>query len=137
LLPVFHAVTVSPYLYHPTLPAWGQVLSAPPQPAEFDRYKVFAETKPIEAKPPPPLPRPTPEPTPSSPRCLHADPPHPLGLMRARRERPRRCRATEQGNEVPPSPVEHAPPGTGGTSLPQGQDAAEAPAGPWGRPESF
>jgi len=51
-----------PYLYHPTLPACGQVLSAPPQPAEFDRYKVFAETKPIEAKPPPPLPQPTPEP---------------------------------------------------------------------------
>src|SRR5438045_658064 len=51
-----------PYLYHPTLPACGQVLSAPPQPLN-DRYKVFAETKP----PPPPLPQPRPERPPSSP----------------------------------------------------------------------
>jgi hypothetical protein len=27
----------------------------------------------------------------------HANPPHPLGLLRARRERPRRRRATERG----------------------------------------
>src|SRR5262249_45795236 len=30
----------------------------------------------------------------------HADPPHPLGLLRARRERPRRCRAAEQRDEL-------------------------------------
>jgi len=30
-----------------------------------------------------------------------------------------------------------SPPGTRYASLPQGQDAPEAPAGPWGRPESF
>src|SRR5262245_58474927 len=29
----------------------------------------------------------------------HADPPHPLGLLRARRERPRRC-AAEKGDEL-------------------------------------
>ena len=41
---------------------------SPASAAEFDRYKVFAETKPIEAKPPPPLPQPPPERPPSSPR---------------------------------------------------------------------
>src|SRR5262249_57533757 len=30
----------------------------------------------------------------------HADPPHPLGLLRARRERPRGRRATEQRDEL-------------------------------------
>src|SRR5262245_23678520 len=30
------------------------------------------------------------------------DPPHPLTLLRARRERPRRCRAAEQTDEVAP-----------------------------------
>jgi hypothetical protein len=30
----------------------------------------------------------------------HADPPHPLRLLRARRERPHRRRATEQRDEV-------------------------------------
>jgi hypothetical protein len=39
-----------------------------PASAQFDRYKVFTETKPIEAKPPPSLPQPTPEPRPKSPR---------------------------------------------------------------------
>jgi hypothetical protein len=32
----------------------------------------------------------------------HADAPHPLGLLRARRERPRH-RATEERNELAPS----------------------------------
>src|SRR5262249_32596723 len=31
-----------------------------------------------------------------------ADPPHPLGLFRARRERPRGCRAAEQCDELAP-----------------------------------
>src|SRR5262249_59896170 len=42
-------------------------------------------------------------------------------LLRARFERPRGSRAAEQGNEVPPSQVEHTapPPGTGQTRLQQ------------------
>src|SRR5262249_57788049 len=35
-------------------------------------------------------------------RCKHADPPHPFGLLRARRERPRRCRAAKKGDELAP-----------------------------------
>src|SRR5262249_57911573 len=31
-----------------------------------------------------------------------ADAPHPLALLRARRERPRGCRAAEKRNELPP-----------------------------------
>src|SRR5262245_56803149 len=33
----------------------------------------------------------------------HADAPHLLGLLRARRERPRRCRATDERDELAPS----------------------------------
>src|SRR6516164_2190987 len=33
----------------------------------------------------------------------HADPPHLLALLRARRERPRGRRATERGQQLPPS----------------------------------
>ena len=35
-------------------------------------------------------------------RHQHADPPHPLGLLRARGERPRRRRAAEQRDELAP-----------------------------------
>jgi hypothetical protein len=48
----------------------------------------------------------------------HADTPHPLGLLRARRERPRDRRAAEQRDELAASYVEHeatSPPWTGGT----------------------
>ena len=37
----------------------------------------------------------------------HADAPHPLGLLRARRERPRRRRAAEQRDELAPPHGEH------------------------------
>src|SRR5262249_40625591 len=58
------------------------------------------------------------------------DPPHPLALLRARRERPR-SRAAEQRDELASSLVEHGLPlGTRCASLPQAQDAPEAPAGP-------
>jgi hypothetical protein len=36
----------------------------------------------------------------------HTDPPHPLALLRARRERPRRSRAAEQRDELAPSNAE-------------------------------
>ena len=39
----------------------------------------------------------------------HADAPHPLGLLRARRERPRRRRAAEQRDELAPLHVWMAP----------------------------
>src|SRR5262249_15254213 len=59
-------------------------------------------------------------------------------LLRARRERPRCCRAAEQRQELASSEVEHGLlPGTRCASLQQTQDAPEAPAGLWGRPESF
>ena len=32
----------------------------------------------------------------------HADPPHSIGLLRARRERPRSCRAAEERDELAP-----------------------------------
>ena len=35
-------------------------------------------------------------------RHQHADPPHSLALLRPRRERPRRCRAAEQRDELAP-----------------------------------
>jgi hypothetical protein len=35
-------------------------------------------------------------------RIEHADPPHPLALLRPRRERPRRCRAAEEDDALPP-----------------------------------
>ena len=37
----------------------------------------------------------------------HADAPHPLGLLRARRERPRRRRAAEQRDELAPLSFDH------------------------------
>jgi hypothetical protein len=40
----------------------------------------------------------------------HADPPHPFGLLRPRRERPRRNRAAEQRHELPPSHAGHGRP---------------------------
>src|SRR5262249_4521605 len=42
----------------------------------------------------------------------YADTPHPARLLRARRERPRRCRAAEQPDEVAPSQLieEHSVP---------------------------
>jgi hypothetical protein len=55
-------------------------------------------------------------------------------LLRTRRERPRHSRAADQRDEVAASSIL---PGTRCASLPQAQDAPEAPAGPWGRPESF
>ena len=67
----------------------------------------------------------------------HADAPHTLALLRARRERPSR-RAAEQRDELASPEVEHGLlPGTRYASLAQGYDVLEAPAGPWGRPESF
>jgi hypothetical protein len=58
-------------------------------------------------------------------------------LVRARRERPR-GRAAEQRDELASSEVEHGLlPGTRCASLPQAQVAPEAPASPWGSPESF
>jgi hypothetical protein len=64
--------------------------------------------------------------------------PHPIGLLRARRERPRCRSAAEQRDELASSWIEHGLlPGTRCASLPQAQDAPEAPLGPWGRPESF
>src|SRR5262245_7935137 len=59
-------------------------------------------------------------------------------LLRACRERPRGCRAAEQRDELASSSIEHGLlPGTRCASLPQAQDAPEAPAGPWRRPEMF
>jgi hypothetical protein len=59
------------------------------------------------------------------------------GLLRPRRDRPRR-RDTEKCEEVASSWVEHGLPlETRRASLPQAQVAPEAPAGPWGSPESF
>jgi len=59
-------------------------------------------------------------------------------LLRARRERARSHRAPEQRDELASSQVEHGLlPGTRCASLLQAQDATEAPAGPWDRPESF
>ena len=37
----------------------------------------------------------------------HADAPHPLGLLRARRQRPRRRRAAEQRDELAPLSFDH------------------------------
>ena len=37
----------------------------------------------------------------------HADAPHPLALLRTRRERPRRRRAAEQRDELAPSSFDH------------------------------
>jgi len=55
-----------------------------------------------------------------------------------RRQRPRVRRAAEKRDELASSYVEHGlPSGTRCASLPQAQVAPEAPAGPWGRPESF
>src|SRR5262249_56970085 len=54
------------------------------------------------------------------------------GLLRARRERPRR-RAAGQRDQLASSWVEHGLlPGTRRASLPPAQDAPEAPAAPWG-----
>jgi hypothetical protein len=41
-------------------------------------------------------------------RAEHADSPHALGLLCARRSRLRRCRATEQRDEIASPPVDHA-----------------------------
>src|SRR5262249_54275420 len=38
----------------------------------------------------------------------YGDAPHTLGLLRARRERPRGCRAAEQDDELTPPQVDHA-----------------------------
>src|SRR5215472_10784693 len=58
--------------------------------------------------------------------------------LRACRERPYRGCAAEQRDELASSEVEHGLlPGTRCASLPQAQDAPEAPAGPWGKPEMF
>src|SRR6516164_6986734 len=56
-----------------------------------------------------------------------------LDSLGVRRERPRRCCAAEKRDELASSYVEHGLlPGTRCASLPQAQDAPEAPAGPWG-----
>jgi hypothetical protein len=57
-----------------------------------------------------------------------ADAPHTLALLRPRRERPRRRCAAEQRDELASSEAEHGLlPGTRCASLPQAQDAPEAP----------
>jgi hypothetical protein len=64
---------------------------------------------------------------------------------RNRRRKGRRCRSkrprgrsAEQRDELTSCYVEHGlPSGTRCASLQQAQDAPEAPAGPWGRLESF
>src|SRR5262249_44437461 len=67
----------------------------------------------------------------------HGDATHLLRLLRTRRERPRRC-AADKREELASSWIGHGLlPGTRCASLPQAQDAPEAPAGPWGRPELF
>ena len=58
-------------------------------------------------------------------------------LLRAHRERPRGHRTAEQREELASSEVWAPLPETRCASLPQAQDAPEAPAGHWGRPESF
>src|SRR5262249_15595964 len=72
-------------------------------------------------------------------RSLVKEPDHgQCRLLCPRRKRPRGRRAAEERDEIAPSWVEHGLlPGTRCASLPQAQDAPEAPAGPWGRPESF
>ena len=57
------------------------------------------------------------------------DAPHPLALLRPRREQPRSGTMMKWRRLV--SSV-GSPPGTRCASLPQVQDASEAPAGPWG-----
>jgi len=58
-------------------------------------------------------------------------------LLRARRERPDGG-PTKQRDDLASSYVEHGLlPGTRCASLQQAQDVPEAPAGPWGSPESF
>jgi hypothetical protein len=67
-----------------------------------------------------------------------ADASHPLALLRAGGERPCGSPAAEQRDELASLYVEHGLlPGTRCASLQQAQDAPEAPAGHWGRPESF
>jgi hypothetical protein len=59
-------------------------------------------------------------------------------LLRLCRERPGRCRAAKQRDELAAPQVEHGlVPGTRSGSLQQAQDTPEAPAGPWATPESF
>ncbi len=59
-------------------------------------------------------------------------------LLRTRRERPRSHRTAEQREKLASSEIEHGLlPGTRCASLQQAQGAPEAPASPWGRPESF
>jgi hypothetical protein len=53
----------------------------------------------------------------------HADAPHPLGLLRARRERPR-CRGAEQRDELAALPVEHRAPQAGANRLPHDSTSA-------------
>src|SRR5215831_18010820 len=73
----------------------------------------------------------------------HADTPHPVGPLRADRERPRDRRAAECGDELPPSHAGHLgvlPPheGHGCTvGLPRTQGITERTAGPWATPEMF
>jgi hypothetical protein len=58
----------------------------------------------------------------------HADAPHPLALLRARRERPPYGSAAEQREEVASSYIEHGLlPGTRCASLQQPQHVPEAP----------
>src|SRR5262249_8127649 len=65
-------------------------------------------------------------------RCAIEKSDHRHRLLRPRRDRPRRCRAAEQREELASSWIEHGLlPGTRCASLPQAQDAPEAPAGPW------
>jgi len=68
-------------------------------------------------------------------------------LLRTRRERPCGYTAAEQRDELAPSHVGHGPSSRPGmdhqqstdpsVGLPHAQPAAERPASPWGRPESF
>src|SRR5215475_8581126 len=59
----------------------------------------------------------------------HADAPHPLGLLRARRERPRGCGTAEQRYEVAPFHAWHGFPARA-AGLRQAQPSTEGQAGP-------
>src|SRR5260370_10698235 len=68
----------------------------------------------------------------------HADAPHPLALLRPRRERPRRRPTAQQRKDLAPftssmgSSPEPAVPAYSSLSM-----SRKRPAGPWGRPEMF
>src|SRR5262249_52562709 len=69
----------------------------------------------------------------------HADAAHPLALLRARRERPRRSRATKKRDELAASHVGHGPSSCRGVTTSNRVCPAYRgwPASPWGRLSIF